>query len=710
GDRVKARILRSKLDDVQSTHKEKQDQYNLKKGQTTSAVSVEIIKDIVSRWTGIPISKITESELERLANLEKIMHKRLINQERAVSSVAQAVRRGRAGLKSTQRPIGSFVFLGPTGVGKTELAKTLAEILFGQEEAMVRFDMTEYMERHEVAKLLGAPPGYVGYEEGGKLTEAVRRRPYTVVLFDEVEKAHPDVFNILLQILDDGRLTDNKGHVISFKNTVVICTSNIGTGLIQDELLKSGKTEVEEPPVLSTYTFSPRGREILTIGSKYFERDSVPGGNQAWKEGMLLDYFAGQEIEPTDSTDKKKADFPIHGFETHAISSKGVEVITKGKTLHLRTSTTAKTWKMTTLIDYFKDSFVVNALPDAPEEQLPTVKLKTHAFSPDEKEIVSYKDRYWVRKEGTKDWQTGYLKDYFKTEKSAKDTLPTGHWDVHTFAPDGKEIIISGEKVWYRTSDKPWESKTLKDYFGENFPLEKEIHEKTKVDEEVDRKRYDLIKDKVMAELRKFFRPELINRFDETIVFEPLKFSHMLEIVKLQLKGVGKLLEDQEIGFMYTDVAVKEIVRAGFDPIYGARPLRRAIQKLIENPISSLIIEKKVKPGDQIVVDFDGDNFVFNVEKVELVAKDSVQVSATKNFFCETCGNHFTSEVVKNSTQVCSKCAAKNVHEVIEDVRPQAEKKLSDEAQKAQEALKSLPTDKIPLTTGKQDQTNLAAH
>ncbi|PIY72440.1 hypothetical protein COY87_00970, partial [Candidatus Roizmanbacteria bacterium CG_4_10_14_0_8_um_filter_33_9] len=191
GDKVKARIIRSRISDIQADLHEKQDEYNIKKAQTTTSVSVEIIKDIVSRWTGVPVSKITGSEMDRLANLEKIMHKRVIGQEDAVTSVAQAVRRGRAGLKSTERPIGSFVFLGPTGTGKTELAKTLADVLFGQEEAMIRFDMTEYMEKHEVAKLLGAPPGYIGYEEGGKLTEAVRRKPYSVVLFDEVEKAHP---------------------------------------------------------------------------------------------------------------------------------------------------------------------------------------------------------------------------------------------------------------------------------------------------------------------------------------------------------------------------------------------------------------------------------------------------------------------------------------------------------------------------------------
>jgi ATP-dependent Clp protease ATP-binding subunit ClpA len=190
------------------------------------------------------------NETATLSATEKSsMHLRMIGQERAVKAVAAAVRRGRAGLKSNARPIGSFIFLGPSGTGKTELAKTLAEVLFGLDDAMIRFDMTEFMEKHEVAKLLGPPPGYVGYEEGGKLTEAVRRKPYSVVLFDEIEKAHPDIFNILLQVLDDGRLTDNKGRTISFKNTVVICTSNIGSVMIQDQLLKkASNTDGEQGP------------------------------------------------------------------------------------------------------------------------------------------------------------------------------------------------------------------------------------------------------------------------------------------------------------------------------------------------------------------------------------------------------------------------------------------------------------------------------
>jgi ATP-dependent Clp protease ATP-binding subunit ClpC len=438
GDKVKARINRSKIDDINAGLNEKKEQYNLKKAQTTTEVTEAIIKDIVARWTGIPVTKITSSEKDKLSNLESIMHERLIGQETAVSAVAAAVRRGRAGLKSTQRPIGSFVFLGPTGVGKTELAKTLADILFGQEEAMVRFDMTEYMEKHEVAKLLGAPPGYVGYEEGGKLTEAVRRRPYSVVLFDEVEKAHPDIFNILLQILDDGRLTDNKGHTVSFKNTVVICTSNIGTQIIQDEILKQVKPKEEK-------------------------------------------------------------------------------------------------------------------------------------------------------------------QDEVKTEPVVVD---------------------------------------------------------------MDKKKYDEIKQKVMQELNKFFRPELINRFDEVIIFEPLKLEEMLKIVKLQLKALGKLLEDQNIGFSFSDDAAKEIARAGFDPIFGARPLKRAIQKLIENPVSTLIIETKVKPGDTVHVEIDGENFVFNVEQVEMVPAGSTATHTKKSFVCANCAQTFETELMATATPICTHCASKNVHEV----------------------------------------------
>ena len=216
------------------------------KAMVKEEVDAEDIADVVSRWTGIPVSKMLQSEKEKLLHLEDELHQRVIGQNEAIEAVADAVRRSRAGLQDPKRPIGSFLFLGTTGVGKTELAKALAEFLFDDETMMTRIDMSEYQEKHSVSRLVGAPPGYVGYDEGGQLTEAVRRKPYSVVLFDEIEKAHPDVFNILLQVLDDGRLTDNKGRTVNFKNTIIIMTSNMGSGYIQSQMEKLNGSNKEE--------------------------------------------------------------------------------------------------------------------------------------------------------------------------------------------------------------------------------------------------------------------------------------------------------------------------------------------------------------------------------------------------------------------------------------------------------------------------------
>ena len=201
-------------------------------------VDAEEIADVVSKWTGIPVSKMIESERAKLLKLEDELGKRVVGQHDAITAISDAVRRSRAGLQDMKRPIGSFIFLGTTGVGKTELAKALAEYMFNDENALTRIDMSEYQEKHSVSRLVGAPPGYVGYDEGGQLTESVRRRPYSIVLLDEIEKAHPDVFNILLQVLDDGRLTDNKGRVVNFKNTIIIMTSNMGADIIQENFEK----------------------------------------------------------------------------------------------------------------------------------------------------------------------------------------------------------------------------------------------------------------------------------------------------------------------------------------------------------------------------------------------------------------------------------------------------------------------------------------
>lgn len=240
----------AKLRDEQNAIKEKLEEakknWQQSQKENCGSVDAEVIAKIVSDWTGIPVVQLTKEESERLLNMEQVLHERVIGQDEAVSSIARAIRRGRVGLKDPKRPVGSFIFLGPTGVGKTELCKALAQAMFGDENAMLRLDMSEYMEKHTVSKLIGSPPGYVGFDEGGQLTEKVRRKPYSVVLFDEIEKAHPDVFNMLLQILEDGRLTDSQGRTVDFKNTVIIMTSNVGARLITDKQKSLGFKDGDE--------------------------------------------------------------------------------------------------------------------------------------------------------------------------------------------------------------------------------------------------------------------------------------------------------------------------------------------------------------------------------------------------------------------------------------------------------------------------------
>jgi hypothetical protein len=357
--------------------------------------------------------------------------------------------------------------------------------------------------------------------------------------------------------------------------------------LIQQELLKSGKSEVAEPTVISTYVFTPRGRELMTIGNKYFERSGETSQNSnpssqskdiKWADKLLPEYFAGQKLEnkeavtseaplkPEESgfekevepqTNEKKTEkeevktpdkmqitsFPTFGYDT-CISPVGLEMISSGDIMYARKDTTSKVWEVTNLIEYFTDQIVINALPDSPDEQLPTIRLKTHAFSPDQREVVTYKDRFWERKLGTSEWKTGLLKEYFEGQTTKDSQFPVTHWDIHTFSPVGTEIVIVGLDVWSKASKSPdWKKQSIEEYFGKNLPLDKEVEEKEKLDEQTDIKKYQVIKDKVMNELLKFFRPELVNRFDEVIVFEPLKFKHMLFIVVLQLKSLAKLLE-----------------------------------------------------------------------------------------------------------------------------------------------------------------------
>ena len=286
---------------------------------STGVVGREDIEDVVSRWTGVPITSIKEEETQKLLRIEEELHKRIISQDKAISALARAIRRSRAGLKSPNRPIGSFLFLGPTGVGKTEVARTLAQFMFGSEKALVRFDMSEFMEKHSVSKLIGSPPGYVGYEEGGQLTERVKRAPYSVVLLDEIEKAHPDVFNILLQVFEDGQLTDGLGNTVDFKNTIIIMTSNIGARhLMKREGLgfqsverrdgfRKGRRSGEErgQAHLQSGIPEPRGRDHPVHGAQRSrpDPDSRTDGQPAEPEpGAAFDHrHGGRRSQEVDS-------------------------------------------------------------------------------------------------------------------------------------------------------------------------------------------------------------------------------------------------------------------------------------------------------------------------------------------------------------------------------------------------------------------------
>ncbi|WP_019535561.1 ATP-dependent protease ATP-binding subunit ClpC [Paenibacillus ginsengihumi] len=362
--------IREELESTRNEWKEKQ-------GRTDSEVTPDDIAQIVTSWTGIPVVKLVEEETDRLLKMEEILHDRVIGQEEAVKAVSRAIRRARAGLKDPKRPMGSFIFLGPTGVGKTELARALAEAMFGDENSVVRIDMSEYMEKHSTSRLVGAPPGYVGYEEGGQLTEKVRRKPYSVVLLDEIEKAHPEVFNILLQVLEDGRLTDSKGRTVDFRNTLIIMTSNVGADTI--------------------------------------------------KKNSTLGFTASNDSE----------------------------------------------------------------------------------------------------------------------------------------------------------------------------------------------RDYNNMKDKVMGELKKSFRPEFLNRIDEIIVFHSLEEKHIAEIVALMADELRKRLKDQNVDFILTDKAKAFLAKEGFDPTFGARPLRRAIQKHIEDRLSEELLRGNISKGDHLIIDEqDGELTVKRTEEV----------------------------------------------------------------------------------------------
>ena len=319
----KVSAIEKDIFELEKKRAEKLDEWENKKAKIIPEVSFEDVAQVVSKLTGIPVTELTQAEKEKLLNLEEKIHERLIDQEEAVKAVAEAIRRGRAGLGDRRRPIASFLFLGPTGVGKTELCRTLAQVLFGDENAMVRLDMSEYMEKHNVARLIGAPPGYVGYEEGGQLTEKVRRRPHSIILLDEIEKAHPDVFNILLQVLEDGRLTDGQGRLVDFSNTIIIATSNVGSDIIHREFDKPESERMNYDGVRDTLISSLRSYfrpeflnrldEVIVFKSLAREQIQKIVGLQLDKLREKL-RLLGYQLEVSVAAIKKLAE---EGFDPH---------------------------------------------------------------------------------------------------------------------------------------------------------------------------------------------------------------------------------------------------------------------------------------------------------------------------------------------------------------------------------------------------------
>ncbi len=325
----KAASFRDKEKELREKYEKEQNKWKNKNNKSIVNITEENIAEVIANWTGIPAKKITESENKRLKNLENNLHERVIGQDEAVEAVAKAIRRGRVGLKDPKRPIGSFLFLGPTGVGKTELSKALAECLFGDENSMIRIDMSEYMEPHSVSKLIGSPPGYVGFDEGGQLTEKIRRNPYSVILFDEIEKAHPDVMNMLLQILEDGRLTDSQGRTVNFKNTVIIMTSNIGARLITDKKML-GFSQVDDIKDESKKEYENTKKEVMDALKKELRPEFINRIDEIIVFHKLTDNEINKIIdimlnEVTNRLSEQKIKIKLEPEVKELIASKGID-------------------------------------------------------------------------------------------------------------------------------------------------------------------------------------------------------------------------------------------------------------------------------------------------------------------------------------------------------------------------------------------------
>ena len=485
------------------------------------AVTDDEIARIISRWTGIPVTRLTEGERAKLLTLEDQLHKRVVGQDEGVKRVTDAILRSKAGIKDPTKPIGSFLFLGPTGVGKTELAKTLAENLFDDEQNMVRIDMSEYMEKYSVSRLIGAPPGYVGYEEGGQLTEAVRRKPYSVVLFDEIEKAHPDVFNVLLQVLDDGRITDSQGRTVDFKNTILIMTSNIGSPYLLDGIDENGEIK---PEAQSQVMDDLRGHfrpEFLNRLDEIIMFKPLTKSNI----GKIVDLMVGE-------LDKRLADQELSLELTDAAKNQVIE----------------------------------------------------NGYNP------VYGARPLKR----------YLQKYVETLAARKILSGDVHAGDTLVLDDGRITDSQGRTVDFKNTILIMTSNIGSPYLLDGIDENGEIKPEAQ--------------SQVMDDLRGHFRPEFLNRLDEIIMFKPLTKSNIGKIVDLMVGELDKRLADQELSLELTDTAKDQVIENGYDPVYGARPLKRYLQKYVETLAARKILSGDVHAGDTLVLDVQNGEFIVTVK------------------------------------------------------------------------------------------------
>jgi len=558
---------------------------------STGIVTREDIEEVVSRWTGIAVTSIKEDEQQKLLRIEPELHKRVISQDKAITALARAIRRSRAGLKSPSRPVGCFFFLGPTGVGKTEVARRLAEFLFGSEKSLIRFDMSEFMEKHSVSKLIGAPPGYVGYEEGGQMTERVRRTPYSVILLDEIEKAHPDLFNILLQVFEDGQLTDGLGNTVDFRNTIIIMTSNIGARHLQKRTSIGFQAGIDEA--------SLKSMEDLVLGE--VKRAFNPEFLNRLDEIILFNPLGDEDllrIEPELHKRVISQDKAITALARAIRRSRaGLKSPLRpvGCFFFLGPTGVGKTEVARRLAEFLFGS----------EKSL--IRFDMSEFM--EKHSVS-------KLIGAPPGYVGYEEGGQMTERVRRtpysvillDEIEKAHPDLFNILlqvfEDGQLTDGLGNTVDFRNTIVIMTS---------NIGA-RHLQKRTSIGFQagVDEASLKSMEDLVLGEVKRAFNPEFLNRLDEVILFNPLGDEDLLRIIDLLVGQLNDTLIHRQVQVVLSPEARQWILeKTCADRNYGARPLRRALQKYVEDPLSEALIQGGIQRPATLQIYVAGEGLAF---------------------------------------------------------------------------------------------------